>query len=485
MRASTVSIVILSALALLRSRGAGRRTADGGVVRRGALDKAAGVARSLSDCGQVDLARGAEGAARQALGRLSGALGVRRDTRDLGLMRDRRRPPARACASSSSSRASRSATARSPSRSTRTARCIHVGNGGVAATRLDTTRAREPRRGAADRAPPRALRRSTWSPRRRTSLVAEPTRARARARLARASCPCARRAATGTSSCPPAAARCWRPTTRSSASTARALTYAPNPVQQTGNTRLRDVADTDQAALTRARVAVALTDLDAGTNLLRGTYVDTALGRGRGCTLAYTPGPGVERDARPTTSPAARTRSRRPSPTRRSRASSAATSAFGFPGIFPRPVPIDVHCISDDNSFYSTADDALHMGDGGVDDAEDADVIVHEFGHATQDAQVPGFGPARHRAARDGRGLRRLPRRLHLPPGRQRRLPGRAPLLRHGVGRDHLQPGRRANAAAAACAGSTAPTRAPARTSAPTPARRTRSTTTGATGRRC
>ena len=47
---------------------------------------------------QGRLARGAEGAARQALGRLSGALGVRRDTSDLGLMRDthdRRRPAPR------------------------------------------------------------------------------------------------------------------------------------------------------------------------------------------------------------------------------------------------------------------------------------------------------------------------------------------------------------------------------------------------------
>jgi hypothetical protein len=56
-------------------------------------------------------------------------------------------------------------------------------------------------------------------------------------------------------------------------------------------------------------------------------------------------------------------------------------------------VPIDVHCITDDNSYFSTVDDALHMGDGGVDDAEDSDVTVHELGHATQQAQVPGFGP--------------------------------------------------------------------------------------------
>ncbi|MEP7055624.1 MAG: M36 family metallopeptidase, partial [Actinomycetota bacterium] len=32
------------------------------------------------------------------------------------------------------------------------------------------------------------------------------------------------------------------------------------------------------------------------------------------------------------------------------------------------------------------------FGKGGVDDAEDAEVIVHEYGHAVHDAQVPGFG---------------------------------------------------------------------------------------------
>ena len=35
----------------------------------------------------------------------------------------------------------------------------------------------------------------------------------------------------------------------------------------------------------------------------------------------------------------------------------------------------------------------LHFGDGGVDDAEDADVVVHEYGHSIQDNQVPGWGP--------------------------------------------------------------------------------------------
>ena len=34
----------------------------------------------------------------------------------------------------------------------------------------------------------------------------------------------------------------------------------------------------------------------------------------------------------------------------------------------------------------------IRLGKGGVDDAEDAEVIVHEYGHAVHDAQVPGYG---------------------------------------------------------------------------------------------
>ncbi len=45
-----------------------------------------------------------------------------------------------------------------------------------------------------------------------------------------------------------------------------------------------------------------------------------------------------------------------------------------------------------DNSFFWDKHDYLRLGKGGVDDAEDAEVIVHEYGHAVHDAQVPGFG---------------------------------------------------------------------------------------------
>lgn len=45
-----------------------------------------------------------------------------------------------------------------------------------------------------------------------------------------------------------------------------------------------------------------------------------------------------------------------------------------------------------DNSFYQPGNDVMLLGSGGVDDGEDAEVIIHEYGHAVQDAQVDNWG---------------------------------------------------------------------------------------------
>jgi hypothetical protein len=45
-----------------------------------------------------------------------------------------------------------------------------------------------------------------------------------------------------------------------------------------------------------------------------------------------------------------------------------------------------------DNSFFTDKHTEIRFGKGGVDDAEDAEVVVHEYGHAVQNAQVPGYG---------------------------------------------------------------------------------------------
>ncbi|MBS0151214.1 MAG: M36 family metallopeptidase [Nitrospira sp.] len=45
-----------------------------------------------------------------------------------------------------------------------------------------------------------------------------------------------------------------------------------------------------------------------------------------------------------------------------------------------------------DNSFYSPSSRDITFGTGGVDDAEDAEMIWHEYGHSIQDYLVDGFG---------------------------------------------------------------------------------------------
>jgi hypothetical protein len=57
-----------------------------------------------------------------------------------------------------------------------------------------------------------------------------------------------------------------------------------------------------------------------------------------------------------------------------------------------------------DNSFYQPSNDLLLFGAGGVDDGEDAEVILHEYGHAVHDAQVKGWG-AHHEGGAMGEGF--------------------------------------------------------------------------------
>lgn len=67
---------------------------------------------------------------------------------------------------------------------------------------------------------------------------------------------------------------------------------------------------------------------------------------------------------------------------------------LGFDNVLNKAIKVDVDGISDDNSFYSPTTKSLTFGRGGVADAEDAEIILHEYGHAIQDNQIPGFGPS-------------------------------------------------------------------------------------------
>jgi Zn-dependent metalloprotease len=65
---------------------------------------------------------------------------------------------------------------------------------------------------------------------------------------------------------------------------------------------------------------------------------------------------------------------------------------LGFKNVINRPIAVNIDGQRDDNSHYSPAQKDLTFGTGGIDDAEDAEIILHEYGHAIQDDQVPGFG---------------------------------------------------------------------------------------------
>ncbi len=74
---------------------------------------------------------------------------------------------------------------------------------------------------------------------------------------------------------------------------------------------------------------------------------------------------------------------------------------LGWPDLFSRPLNINAHAPIGDNSKFLPSRWAMHLGNGGVNDAEDASIILHELGHAIQDAQVQGWGDCpRHRPAR-------------------------------------------------------------------------------------
>ena len=73
--------------------------------------------------------------------------------------------------------------------------------------------------------------------------------------------------------------------------------------------------------------------------------------------------------------------------------------SLGFNNINNRSQPYRTAGLSADDSFYDPATQRITYGTGGVDDAEDAEVIWHEYGHAMLDNIVLGFGQSGQSAA--------------------------------------------------------------------------------------
>ena len=173
------------------------------------------------------------------------------------------------------------------------------------------------------------------------------------------------------------------------ASTAPAQVFAPNPVADLGIQTLTDQKDADyfsaDPALRRAYHRVTLTDLD-GSGTLTGAYAKVISETGKaatGTSFIYT------RDQDEFEQVMAYywvTRAQ------------LYIQSLGFgsslPAVNKRQQLLRINQFGGDNSFYreGTGKLTITLGKGGVDDAEDAEVIVHEYGHSVQDNQKPGFG---------------------------------------------------------------------------------------------
>jgi Zn-dependent metalloprotease len=173
--------------------------------------------------------------------------------------------------------------------------------------------------------------------------------------------------------------RLWR-------ASGHAKLFDPNPVVTQGSYfGLRDRRDRDTKRLTHRRIRVTLRNLSDASPCLDGHWARARLGR----------------RAKPVCKD-----SRNWKRVRRSENRFEALMAYfhvdraqeyiqslGLPeGINDEPQSVVANGISDDNSYYQPGRDQITLGAGGVDDGEDAEVIVHEYGHAVQDAQVEGFG---------------------------------------------------------------------------------------------
>jgi zinc metalloprotease ZmpB len=181
-------------------------------------------------------------------------------------------------------------------------------------------------------------------------------------------------------------------------STGTARVFVPNPVQSTGNESLTDQKDSDAAVPATAYYAVTLTNLD-GSGYLRGDWANVASETGN---PAYSP-----------TNTFNYTRSQ--DEFEQVMAYYWITEAqkyiqslgFGtrFPAVNMESQDVRINQLGYDNSFETThPKDELRFGKGGVDDAEDAEVILHEYGHAIHEGSGFVFASEEAGAISEGFG---------------------------------------------------------------------------------
>ena len=178
-----------------------------------------------------------------------------------------------------------------------------------------------------------------------------------------------------------------------------ARVFVPNPVQDLGNQDLTDQKDADYVALQPAYRTVRLTNLD-GSGFLRG---DWAVIIGETGNPAYSPTNTFRFN-------------RNQDEFEQVMAYYWITEAqryiqfLGFrrggplPPVNEEPQRLRINQFGVDNSFATDKKDEIRLGKGGVDDAEDGEVILHEYGHAIHFAQGFQFSTEEAGAISEGFG---------------------------------------------------------------------------------
>jgi hypothetical protein len=168
--------------------------------------------------------------------------------------------------------------------------------------------------------------------------------------------------------------------------TATGTVFMPNPVQQLGDQSLTDAKDADYPALAPAYRRVTLTDLD-GSGTLTGAYARVKSSTGQAATSVGGVFPDWHRD---------RDQFEQVMGYHWVTTAQAYLQHLGFGStlrpVNQRQIQVRIDQYGGDNSYFRENKADITLGKGGVDDAEDAEVIVHEYGHSVQDGQVPGFG---------------------------------------------------------------------------------------------
>ncbi len=164
---------------------------------------------------------------------------------------------------------------------------------------------------------------------------------------------------------------------------AAGLVFDPDPLTATGDTTLRDEDDAAEAIPDEAYSEVELPDISIDQDslfVLTGPWVDTSPTEGRARmdephfafdreddrfeeVMAYYH---IDRQAR-------------------------YIRQVGFEELPPDSQQVNVNGVEDDLSFFSPRTGIITTGSGGVDDGEDADVLLHEYGHALLHRILPDW----------------------------------------------------------------------------------------------